>query len=490
MGAFSLLGIQALIVTSPPVFYPPRHRDCSSSYSDSLANTSQNAESPGRPKLHPSASLSNLLPSASADDVSGEWEPLHWRASIRETKTSETGRGTPSRPSHRRSQSALPPGLASRRPGPSPMGRLQEFSRNPLASVSAISLPTLAELEAHEPDPSPSIPPSPVVRPRYRQSSRIAVISEPDSPNLPISATSSVPPPQHASMPPLSRPRPPASPRSGSTLVIPVRDRIQSHSRRPSLGSTSSVSDVAVLATWSFPASPEKTMTTASQPSERLRDRLRSLSSLDTATSTSHPTATTNSTSTPTSTSTLTNPPKESPRRPNLPTLTHRHTHSPTPLQLQFPNPPPSHSFLPPPRPQRRPTASRLRQPNPLTMPHDSLSLGIGIGVGTLSSSPGSMISDDASSVSVLCPSPTNSVESLPQIQGSVGTSVSGGGEGKGWLGLGKWRRRALDVSSHSKYGEGRMEAGRMESVLTVDEGEDAVDVERDDEAYIDFDEI
>ncbi len=29
-----------------------------------------------------------------------------------------------------------------------------------------------------------------------------------------------------------------------------------------------------------------------------------------------------------------------------------------------------------------------------------------------------------------------------------------------------------------------------MESVLTVDEGEDAVDVERDDEAYIDFDEI
>ncbi len=268
MRSFSIPDVRALVDTSPPVFYPPTRRDRSSSHTQP-ANPN---DSPARPKIHPSASLGNFLPvNVSANDVSGEWKLVHRQASISEEKK------TPTRPSHRRSQFALPPGLSQsqvapghsqlgRRPGPSPMGKLQEFSRNPLASASAISLPTLAEMEFDGLTPSPSIPPSPMVRPRTRRCSRISMISPVEAPS-PVTASSSVPPPQnlsvHASMPPPARLRPPPSPRSWSTQEFPATrpKSLYTHSRRPSLGSTSSVSDVAVLATWSFPSSQAQSRT-------------------------------------------------------------------------------------------------------------------------------------------------------------------------------------------------------------------------------------
>jgi len=420
MRSFSIPDVRALVDTSPPVFYPPTRRDRSSSHTQP-ANPN---DSPARPKIHPSASLGNFLPvNVSANDVSGEWKLVHRQASISEEKK------TPTRPSHRRSQFALPPGLSQsqvapghsqlgRRPGPSPMGKLQEFSRNPLASASAISLPTLAEMEFDGLTPSPSIPPSPMVRPRTRRCSRISMISPVEAPS-PVTASSSVPPPQnlsvHASMPPPARLRPPPSPRSWSTQEFPATrpKSLYTHSRRPSLGSTSSVSDVAVLATWSFPSSPEKGQEgqlPIVQPTSRLRDRLRSLSTLASSDLSTSP-------------STLSIPQIEEPSpRPKVipPHLTHQHSHSsPTPLQ----------PLLPPPRGQRRPTGG-LRQPNPLAMPYSP---------STLSSSPGSMLSDESSSI---CPSPTNSLESLPPVP--TPPSLGAGEETKVWLGR---RGRSASVS-------------------------------------------
>ena len=99
---------------------------------------------------------------------------------------------------------------------------------------------------------------------------------------------SSVPPPQ-AMHPPAMRP--PSSPRAwrGGVGPRPARSRRES---------TASVSDVAVMATWSFPASPPRDPVARpgdtgddsstrqghamSKPSEGLRQRLRALSNLDT----------------------------------------------------------------------------------------------------------------------------------------------------------------------------------------------------------------
>ncbi|KAK8870104.1 hypothetical protein IAR55_000674 [Kwoniella newhampshirensis] len=561
------------IDTSPPVFYPapkptpPRDRSRSKS---------TNVDSPGRPYLpsyQSSYSLSNaqykadepvpdcpssrprlgnlLHASISVSDVSERiWEPLPGgglnqrrgsvgSASIASSSIGGGGGGgggggswTPTKPSHRRSQSALPlPGrnhpssapapvqpLFSR-PSPSPMGRLQEFSRNALASTSAVSLPTLVESETDictSAGGGHSVPASPIVRPLHRPVSQTARIIPPSPLLSPTSSSSpiaeleeglqgvtvsgpvysSVPPPQHQSMPPPSylpplpfalpspsraggRSRPPASPRSWSVQDISAgvtRPPSLRH-RRASIESNSSVSlsDVAVLATWSFPASPENRAPAGSEttsalggggdeergrkpgPSERLKERLRNISGVETTSSLSSslsislglagsgggsPISRGNASGTPPR-STMTRPSRPLPS--HLSNL-HRHTHS-SPNLLQLPTPPkpvagsitsmgppaPPNPLLPPPKPQRRPTTTRLRQPNPLSMPVDhtqghghgfSISQSSTYSVGTstivgggggkeLSSSPGSMVSDSSS---LLCPSPTSSVKSLPII--------------------------------------------------------------------------
>ncbi|WWD15602.1 hypothetical protein CI109_100024 [Kwoniella shandongensis] len=554
-----------LIDVSPPVYYPPAKP---TPPRDRSRSKTTNADSPRRPGVQthrssysisypsshlvhqtdtpspdsPSSSrprLGNLLhASVSASDVSEKlWEPLpggglnERRGSIGSSSIASStfggDGGTPTKPTHRRSQSALPlpasakrpplaslPSLNRQRPNASPMGRLQEFSRNALGSTSAVSLPTLAEMETDTSSSgggiSGSVPVSPIIRPlrRTRSQTTSIVPVPPSSPVLgPTSPTgssvnsdleeaedlqgvtvsgpvfSSVPPPQYQSMPPPSYPplvlpmssrsrvvvpsRPPASPRSWSTQDINARPPSFQHQRRASIESNGSVSlsDVAVLATWSFPASPEKPVTTDNDgeaergrkpgPSERLKERLRTISGVETTSSL--PTSLSLSLgmggggsgspisqrgTPPRGTGGVVRPSRPLPSHLNN---RHRHTHS-SPNLLQIPTPPskpvlssmgppaaPTFNgggplFPPPPRPQRRPTTTRLRKPNPLSMPIESshshvhghgygsqYRQGHGGGEKELSSSPGSMVSDTDTS-SILCPSPTSSVKSLPVI--------------------------------------------------------------------------
>ena len=456
MGAFSIPAVRSLIDTSPHVFYPAK-RDRTSSDVDSFGR--------GRPSA-------SLPASASALDLSGAWQPVSRRSSFGSARSGTNGDGstppTPDRSSHRRSQSAVP------RTGPSPMGRLQEFSRNPLASISAISLPTLAELDAHHHDHAPdlSISPSPIIRPPVWQSSRVPVFPAERATAI-VTASSSVPPPQkHASMPPPPPPkqvhRPPPAHRAWSSQDIPNTLANHYHPRRTSVGSTSSLSDVSVLATWSFPSSPEKARSHvgAGRSGERLRESLRNLSTLDAS-------------DLPDADPGLGPGTGQGPaaRHAALPNLAHRHSHpSPTPSHLPLLQLPSTHPFLPPPRPQRRPTTSRLRQPNPLCMPIEaSPSPGPGM---IPASSPGSMVSDDWASV--LCPSPTNSVESLPLAPAPVGE------ERRGWLGRLGSRKAEFSVGSGSGTVKG--EARTLEAESVGGGGESVARFEEED--YIDFDEM
>ncbi|KAK4684271.1 hypothetical protein P7C73_g5923, partial [Tremellales sp. Uapishka_1] len=123
------------------------------------------------------------------------------------------------------------------------------------------------------------------------------------------------------------------------------------------------------MATWSFPTPPpvERGREKERSTSSSLRDRLRSLSALDTEN--------------------LPPPPQFTPKRKGD---THRKTLS-SPLL-----------YVPAPAPRR--TTSKLREPTPLSMPYDH---STSTRTFELASSPGSMISDTPSS-------PTTSVESLP----------------------------------------------------------------------------
>ncbi|WWC88279.1 uncharacterized protein L201_003186 [Kwoniella dendrophila CBS 6074] len=512
--------------------------------------------------------LGNLLPaSASLDDLTGDWEPLpngglaekrrlSISNSINNKSVTETyGNGllrycssptklpttttntTPTRPVHRRCHSALPstssPSTSTIKgkikdeiPSPLITGKLKEFSisKNPLASTSAISLPTLKEGEFdenhHQPlwsnrqnqDGNGSISPSPLVRPHDRKSSKSKItpaspslrselsldfkeeeeelVDDTDQNELPHdvkppkikslkrhnTTLSSVPPPldsqpHYSSMPPpplnpinityspssskvrhrksfrttsisTSMTRPLLSPRSWSVQDIhslsPSSSSSSSisstncdknkglHSRRSSVESTSSVSDIAVLATWSFPNSnidPTKVndddrdtdkkgdVERGRKPgpsSERLKERLRNIPGIETGSfrfpsSGSLPLLNNNNNNKlergkdhkklmRNNTTVI------KPSKPILPPhlkIGHRHTHS-SPNLLTIPSStssptlsrqgqgqglmgPPSSSFStpsvgnpafpPPPKPvQRRPTTSRLRHPNPLSM--------------------------------------------------------------------------------------------------------------------------
>ncbi|GFZ50491.1 hypothetical protein JCM24511_08248 [Saitozyma sp. JCM 24511] len=471
-----------------------------------------------------SSSSGTLLPanaSAIDLDMSGEWEPLSLPpvAGGHLPRRNSTGAraqpdinnalnlafdpvsyltrsvcsssSSPGRPGHRRSHSAAPattPGFApppvpppSNRRAYAPFGRLREFSRTPLASTSAVSLPTLVELDGPNHDVSTSNETietmsergSPLVRPRNRRLSKASAIlpaspliparSPPMSPlsvsdfalppidssdsdgsgevrpprePLPPSSSSttgpgtgigiteawqasSVPPPQAVGR---MRPRPPA--RSWSQDIVDLRptntDPLSlfassmttahghGHGRRHSVTTaSSSVSDVAVLATWSFPSSPDRQPvppSDAANPlsesiggrspdhtSRRLRERLRTLSQLDTTILPGPQPLTGSGSKRPDVARSNTTV-----RPPLRPFLDHRHTHSspslllpnfvppnhPAPPHLASTTPPvrgtsssprssPTHTAAPT-RHARRPTTSRLRNPAPLSMPYST----------------------------------------------------------------------------------------------------------------------
>ncbi|WWC63001.1 uncharacterized protein I303_105599 [Kwoniella dejecticola CBS 10117] len=597
-----LLG--GLIDTSPQVFYPPtRNTPTKTSRARSTSKSSVRSnfaiESPSRqtvslpsqshPNAHtplaPNNNVGNLLPaSASVTDLTGEWEPLAngglagiaRRSSISSHASFDGGirscsspspTKTPTRPTHRRCHSAQPAALSSPNSKytlpPPPTGKLQDFSlsRNPLASTSAISLPTLVEGEA-EVQPSTasrrSMPPSPLIRPfSCRKISPVSPSMKSDMTldeesedeadgegdvsgmrHIKLSlgranSTSSVPPPSvnkplldgHSSMlPPPLNPidiayassskahpkmptRPLLSPRSWSVQDIhslstgPVKGL---HSRRSSVSSTSSVSDIAVLATWSFPTAATVRGSIADPPgqepipergrqpgpSERLKERLRNIPGVETGplpVSGSLPNV---------------NSPSRKPVnsgngviRPSRPLPSylrngHRHTHS-SPNLLAIPSaitpsrsgamgPPalpssPSNPPLPPPRPfPRRPTTSRLRQPNPLSMPNRPLpshqsqsSIGSG-GAKELGSSPGS--SGSLSETSTLCPSPTISVKSLPSVtvQSDTEDNISKDDNSKAWWSFTPFSKR--DRSQSSERAADSMKQGIGVRLVSDDE--------------------
>lgn len=516
-------GLLSFIDTSPPVIYPtPKHNPLSRGRFKSSSSIKTPTKDPPRPPVPPfpklqhrssrhsisvaktssGKGLGTLAASMSALDLSATLEPLP-REGFEERRTSvaHANNQLPARPRHRRSQSAVPlPAKSylstSFSSEPGPRNRLQEFSRNPLTSASATSLPTLAELELSGEDLGVSasgpvisgdrisMPPSPIVTPRNRLSRGASIIStesmsSPPSPNMLMVSTFSncnarsrslIPPPQpastsqtqaaYASMPPPPlRPNPDFITYSPSGhLNRPTPSRTHSfrdappsgfhrprHQRRASVDSVASVelSDVAVMATWSFPASPspEKQPHPASSreldqdhgkdmrhgQSTRLRERLKSLSGLDTSCGMSNNDGPLSNNSGKTSASTVESTETVIRASRPLPSyLTGRHRHTYSSPNLAFPTPsgtgspgsmcPPPNSLLPTPRPQRRTTTTRLRKPNPLSMLSGRSASTAALqranstgGKGELSSSPGSMISDTTT-----CPSPTSSIRSLP----------------------------------------------------------------------------
>lgn len=513
----------SFIDTSPPVIYPaPKHNPLSKGHFKSSASIKTPTKKPSRLLVPPFSKsqhrssrhsisiakpsegrgLGTLAASMSALDLNATWKPLPGGGLEEKRMSVERANSQlPARPRHRRSQSAvqLPAkSLLSISPSgePGPQNRLQEFSRNPLASVSATSLPTLAELELPTEDLGVSasgpvingdrisMPPSPIVKPKNRLSRGASIISTastsgPLSPNMLMVSTFSdsdtrsrslVPPRQpastsqtqaaYASMPPPPlRPDPDSITYSPSRNVArpipslthsfqdapPSRLHRPCHQRRASVDSVASVelSDVAVMATWSFPASPspEKQPRFASsreptqdhdkdkQPrqSTRLRERLKSLSGLDTSYGTSSNDGPHSNSSGKTSMSTAESSEtviRASKPLPSYLTGSHRHTYSSPNLVVHTPSGtgspsskgPPPNALLPTLRQQRRTTTTRLRKPNPLSM-HTSNSASTATlrkansstgAKGELSSSPESMISDTTT-----CPSPTLSVRSL-----------------------------------------------------------------------------
>ncbi|WWC71143.1 uncharacterized protein I206_105096 [Kwoniella pini CBS 10737] len=579
-----------LIDTSPQVFYPPTRNTPtkpSRARSTSKSSVRSNIDSPSgqliplpSPTVTPlgqNQNVGNLLPaSASVKDLTGDWEPLvsggiagNKRVSIGSDLSAEYGgrscsspstAKTPTRPNHRRSQSAQPATLSSPNSQyslpPPPTGKLQEFSksRNSLASTSAISLPTLIEGELDGPGQTSkrSMPPSPLIRPFGAR--KISPVSpsmksdltleeesdeDGDIPKLKFvksslgraNSTSSVPPPLvnrstpdgYFTMPPpslnsinityspsseaqnKSTAKPLLSPRSWSVQDIhslsnhPAKD---SYSRRGSISSTSSVSDIAVLATWSFPNAITSTKDKRGQGddvpergrkpghSERLKERLKNIPGIETG-----PLPISGSLPNVNSPNHKLSSDGNSIIRPSRPLPSylrsgHRHTHS-SPNLLTIPRtstpnrsgtmgPPalptsPSNSLLPPPKPvQRRPTTSRLRQPNPLSMPiknlHRSQSQNsTSSGRKILGSSPDSTTS--SSEDSTLCPSPTTSIKSLSSlnVQSDSDDGLSKDDTSKAWWSFGHFNKRGQSQSTE-------IDLGTTKKGIGVD-GEDGIEI-------------
>nr|KIR84355.1 hypothetical protein I308_05370 [Cryptococcus tetragattii IND107] len=586
----------SFIDTSPPVIYPaPKHNPLSKGHFKTSASiktptkeTSRLAVPPFSKSQHRSSrhsistakssegrGLGTLAASMSALDLNATWKPLPGGGLEEKRMSVERANSQlPARPRHRRSQSAVQlPAKSFLSISPS------EFSRNPLASVSATSLPTLAELELPKEDLGVSasgpvisgdriyMPPSPIVKPKNRLSRGASIISTastsgPLSPNMLMVSTFSdsdtrsrslVPPPQpastsqtqaaYASMPP-----PPLRPDPDSITYSPSRNVARPipslthsfqdappsrlsrpcHQRRASVDSVASVelSDVAVMATWSFPASPSPEKQPRYAPSReptqdhgkdkqprqstRLRERLKSLSGLGTSCGTSSNDGPHSNSSGKTSMSTAES--SETVIRASKPlqsylTGRHRHTYSSPNLVVHTPSGtgspratgPPSNALLPTLRPQRRTTTTRLRKPNPLSM-HTSNSASTATlrransstgAKGELSSSPESMISDTTT-----CPSPTLSVCSLaagPAITVHVdGENSEKEGETTWWPVMPSLRRRSkLRISEKSATSEVESLDGTPLEGETQDRSEEdgfGLDMDDQEEKYIDMD--
>lgn len=589
----SMSSVRSLLNTSPPLVYPsnatPRPRPANDTTPTRARSVSRSsARLPASPSTHDARSEWDLVDRGRRGSVHSLHDalPASMPSPTRRPVVS-VANGSPVRPGHRRAQSAVPQRLqgGSREKGhgygqgqgQGPLGRLHEISRNPLASSSCISLPTLCEIGPDASSDSSNVPHgqayglnrysapnSPLTIPRTRRLSRPTPIhllesDTSDSSGLGGSSfstggskgkhrshtrsTSSVPPPNSMLPPPAPLARPPISPRSWSVQDVRPASTVGVPSglgRRSSLSSTSSVSDVAVLATWSFPASPPKGPASrqdvardTGQPSNQLRERLRLLSSIDTSVSSSQSTQSSQS-CTPPKPVAGSKPGRANPTTtPRAPALGHRHSHSSPnllpllPVSLSgppVPNMPFSssvHPLLPPPRPNRRPTTSRLRQPNPLSMPVDikpfvshhhtpsgasgasGNSAASGFGGGA---SPGSMISDTRSTGSSgsdvePLPSPTGSIVSLPAIAPLQGNTTS-----EGRYGLKRWMRRTsvsslLSISDKPSpaalglAGKGEELGVRMKGSLYVSpvqgsEGTEESEEESEDERYLTLDDI
>ncbi|TYJ58393.1 hypothetical protein B9479_000939 [Cryptococcus floricola] len=562
-------------ISTPPSYEPslapppfPRLRHQSSRHS---LTTRQPQEGQGK-------ATKTLAASMSALDLGAMWQPLPGGGlEERRRSISQMDGGKPMRPGHRRCQSALSapqspplPTLSTISLSPStdfgPRPLLQEYSRNSLSSSSATSLPTLAEMgqdmDAEDVGVSASgpvtsggrvsIPPSPIVRPSARLSRGSSVISLSSPPSSSLLHTpgedsrhrSLVPPPQpaplearkYASMPPPPLHPSPASityspsktfhrPRPSRTQSFRDADSVSglkrpSHSRRASVDSLASaeVSDVAVMATWSFPASPSPEKKTPTKldveedpdrgrrlgSSNRLRERLKSLSELDTSWRPPNNSASSlsgrTSTSSMDSTDTVIRPSRPLPSHLSS---RHRHTHSSPNVLFQTAAPGagspgamglPLQPLLPPPRPQRRTTTTRLRNPNPLSMHSQSTASlhrasSVGAGKGELSSSPGSMVSDTTT-----CPSPTSSIRSLPA--GSMmsipaihlnGETAVAEAESRWWGALGSFRR---SLSKSDLLSTDEVIVSKSVSVGETENGteEFGLDLDDNEEEYIDMD--
>lgn len=584
----SFQSVRSLLDTEPQVLYP-------SSATNTHSNTNHNATAnSGRPPPSPSRGVTNgagrvLPPVPDVWDRGGGIE--RGRGKGRRQSIAASGGGGPSnglglhlhpqggsgvyldprlttpgpipgqgcsRPTHRRSQSATPAphvNTDTNITSPLPLGRLTEYSRNSLASISALSLPTLAEIESDGRDTTTAPAEYLVQDPaRSRRSSKASIytssanvsFSLPSSPLRPT-PTQSLPSPLPLTLdvaPGLSVPpptksrnqllvRPPSTPRAWSSVDIRHRptqgesqDRIlrspdselqrdlggrknltrhasytqaNGHVRGHGKGkeSISQVSDVAVLATWSFPTCDLGTDTTSFQTGvgsasnncdahrppqgqgqgvSTLAERLKSLTTLQV-----------NLPSQPNHATAAAPPPSPS-QNQGLSTV-YAPTVLSTPRNLNHPNVHrSSHSS-----PNILASARKgLRQPIPLGS-------GVRLGSSTnlhLSSSPGSLLS---SSDKTDTSSPTSSLHSLPAqpigmpnlTTDNLGAvSVTGGF--RGWRMPWGSRRNSIvsQTSSRSLVQKGDddlRERSFEDDGEVVSCGSDGEDVE---ERYINFDEI
>ena len=416
---------------------------------------------------------------------------------------SESTSRRPAHAQHRRSQSAAP--LSAPFSAPVKSRGLAEL-RNSITSASSASLPRLEESVEGDRDGSPS-PLAASKEPLWVQATLRRTQTLPRGRRgapQPLTPSTMIPPSESAgtgrstltiSTSSVSSIPPATHQRSNSTISFgsPRRSRIfvrhqsansvvfpevpLSPSPVPVCASTS-VSDIAALATWSqaptVTVQPSRLSRSQSvtSPSERLRDRLRSLNQLEPIHSPPH--ANPPSPSTPRSThgtpghGTPTGPPPElrapgsctptssshghapsspTPRRRRPPHLTHNHRHSlpdalvlvPEPIRAghsnlsmntsQSSNSNSSHSSHSSHAAPPRPTTSRLRQPPQLSMAMEMLpplfqsvwprnSLLEPQASPILSSSPSSMESDTSSATEAS--SPTNSFDEL-----SLGSAFS-----------------------------------------------------------------
>lgn len=375
-------------------------------------------------------------------------------------------RGQRPRPQHRRSHSAAPTPSTCGLFGPMPLPPTRALGdlRNPLSSASAASLPTLAEdTEPRRPTPSSPLIPTDrqVIEPGVKRTLTLPRGRRGAYPSLASSTSSMSMASVTITTSESSYDLPVAS--QSSTLGAPRRARTtvrreSTHNvafpkplspRRGAVPSSTSVSDFAVLATWSEDAVavPPRGLSrsqSVTSPSNRLRERLRSLTALETGIPTPRKTAsprpgfdspaTPRSThgtpghgtpqrpgsSTPTSRNDIIVPTSPTPTRHRAPRA-HTHTHSLPEAMCLAPDSRLGMSTMSNTGHGRssqtaRPTTSRLRQPAQLSLasempppsqPSWSRRSSLLAPVSPLlPSSPGSLMSDHGSS-------PSNSVESF-----------------------------------------------------------------------------